>query len=316
MSVGASDFYNCFEISYGGVKSTMVRYCFVILHYQGIEDTIRCIESIKKQNGYEKCRIVVIDNDSPNGSGELLKDKYNGDKGVDVILNPFNSGFSWANNKAGEYAYKEYHPDFYIVINNDIIIDDKFFLNKIEDEYKKYNFEVLGPDVYNPIQKVHQSPLRKKAPGLIEITKTIVFNKLLKRMINNKILDRFVCRYFRELEEKKSDTNQYEKRQCSVCLMGAALIFSSEFYERRKVFFEPETDFYYEEYILDYYCKKQNLKVVYSPELMVKHFSGAATKKTYSEYKEKCKFIIENTIKGASIYRSYIMGNGDGKYEY
>lgn len=291
----------------------MVKYCFVILHYQGIEDTRKCIESIKKLDECEECRVVVIDNNSPNKSGDVLRSEYEFDEQVDIILNPINDGFSRANNKACEYAHRKYSPNFYIVINNDIVIHDKQFLHKIDVEYSKSNFDVLGPDIYNPIQKVHQSPLRKKAPGVAEITKTILMNRVLLFMLRNSISGKVVCKYFKKLEDVQKDSESYEKRQDSVCLMGAVMIFSSQFYEEKGAVFSPETDFYYEEFILYRYCIRKSANIIYTPDIYVEHNSGSATQKTYSQYRDRCKFIIENTIKGASIYRKYILDIGKNK---
>lgn len=287
-----------------------MKYCFVILNYQGIEDTRKCIESIKKLDGCEDCQVVVIDNNSPNKSGNILKTEYELDEQVDIILNLTNDGFSRANNKACEFAHRKYSPDFYIVINNDIVIHDELFLHRIDDEYDKSNFDVLGPDIYNPIQKVHQSPLRKKSPGVAEITKTILMNRFLLFMAKNDILGKIVCNYFRKLETKQNDADAYERRQASVCLMGAAMIFSSRFYEEKGTIFFPETDFYYEEFILYRYCIRKSANIIYSPDICVEHNSGSATQKMYSQYRDRCRFIIENTIKGARIYRKYLMKIG------
>ena len=54
--------------------------CFVILHYNGIEDTEKCIQSIKELEGRQDIRIVIVDNASPNGTGQLLSHKYAHDK--------------------------------------------------------------------------------------------------------------------------------------------------------------------------------------------------------------------------------------------
>ena len=50
--------------------------CFVILHYNGIEDTEKCIQSIRQLAGQEDIRIVIVDNASPNGTGKLLAHRY------------------------------------------------------------------------------------------------------------------------------------------------------------------------------------------------------------------------------------------------
>ena len=54
-----------------------VRIAFVVLHYQAIEETIKCIETIEKKVGIEEYKIIVVDNNTTNGNKE-----------EDVIENP------------------------------------------------------------------------------------------------------------------------------------------------------------------------------------------------------------------------------------
>ena len=52
--------------------------CYVILHYQNIEVTQECVEKLKRIIQKES-KIVVIDNASPNGSGEKLLNYFASD---------------------------------------------------------------------------------------------------------------------------------------------------------------------------------------------------------------------------------------------
>ena len=66
----------------------------IILHYNNIEDTNECIESIKSNIDTKLFQIIVIDNKSPDGSGNVLSSKYQDDINVKIILNEKNEGFS------------------------------------------------------------------------------------------------------------------------------------------------------------------------------------------------------------------------------
>ena len=69
----------------------------------------------------------------------------------------------------------------------------------------------------------------------------------------------------------------------------------------------PETQFYYEELILAQRCKQLNLKTLYTLELKILHYDGAAThksnKKNLSEY---ISFTINQTIESNEIYKRYV----------
>lgn len=49
-----------------------IKVAFVILHYQAIEMTIKCINSLYKTFDISENFIVVVDNASPNKSGNEL----------------------------------------------------------------------------------------------------------------------------------------------------------------------------------------------------------------------------------------------------
>ena len=69
---------------------------FVILHYRAAEMTRTCVERIRALNGSNY--IVIVDNASPNGTGELLAEEYAGEDNITVLLNQENAGFARGNN--------------------------------------------------------------------------------------------------------------------------------------------------------------------------------------------------------------------------
>ena len=65
-----------------------MKFTFVILHYNNIDDTINCINTIKKLkvNKNDEVKIILIDNKSTNHTGTELASKYSNDKQIKVIL--------------------------------------------------------------------------------------------------------------------------------------------------------------------------------------------------------------------------------------
>ncbi|HFU4371918.1 TPA: glycosyltransferase family 2 protein, partial [Streptococcus suis] len=66
--------------------------CFIILHYMVKEETIKCVESILERE-MDNIQIIIVDNLSPNNSGQELFEYYKGNDIVDVLLNDENAGF-------------------------------------------------------------------------------------------------------------------------------------------------------------------------------------------------------------------------------
>ncbi len=280
-----------------------VRYCFVILHYQNINDTIKCINSIEELELYDESGIVIIDNGSPDKSGEKLLEMYGSHENIEIILSDVNHGFSKANNQACKLAREKFQAELYIVSNNDIVFQDRGFLSKLNAVYNSKKYQVMGPDIYNPQLGVHQSPLSVEAPGKMSLTKTIILNKMILAM--TPITNNFIIKYFRYLDKKVSDAKGYDTLQEGVCLMGACIIVSKNFLDKKVNLFYPETKFYYEEYILWLYCNSNKVEMAYIPELKVIHNSGGSTKRAYSEELQRDKFVIKNTIDAAKVCRDY-----------
>ena len=98
---------------------------FVILHYQAVDETISCIETIiEKVSGNKK--VIVVDNGSPNGTGKLLQEKYKGFDCVCVVSTKKNLGFAKGNNIGFQEAKKD-NPDFIVVMNNDVFLKQDDF---------------------------------------------------------------------------------------------------------------------------------------------------------------------------------------------
>lgn len=138
-------------------------FVFVILHYKTIDDTIRCVDSIKLLNKKkdDQVKIIIIDNHSNNGTGEQLEARYKNEEDIIIDLEPINHGFSKGNNLGYKRA-KEFCPDYIVVCNSDIIFIQQGTLQVIKLLYDQSGFGVLGPDIYIPKKKIPcQSTSRK-----------------------------------------------------------------------------------------------------------------------------------------------------------
>jgi len=94
----------------------------IIINYKNVEETIHCINSLKRVN-YPNYSIVVVDNNSNNGSVEKLRDIFNND--IFIIESYKNLGFAGGNNLGIRYALK-FNPDYILLINNDTEVEPDF----------------------------------------------------------------------------------------------------------------------------------------------------------------------------------------------
>lgn len=260
--------------------------CFVILHYQAFDETVNCINNIK-QKVREELKIIIVDNHSPNGSGTALQKLYDLDSMIDVYLTEKNLGFAKGNNFGFKQA-KQYNPDFVVVMNNDVLLVQDDLVRLLEIEYEKYNFDVLGPDIFSTKTKIHQNPQRNENYTIEEL-------KVQKKKLEFKNKYKFLLKLKYLLHKKPTDyaiqTTDYSKVQFNIPLHGACYVFSKNFVEKHECCFYNRTFMYYESYILHYLGMREGLKFVYSPEIKVVHHEDVATNQTYDSILKKAIFV-------------------------
>ncbi len=99
----------------------------ILLNYKNYSITIDCLKSLNAID-YDNYSIVVVDNDSQNGSYEKLKN-YENSK-IHIIQSGCNGGFAYGNNIGIEYA-KSMKADYYLLLNNDTIVETDFLKKMI-----------------------------------------------------------------------------------------------------------------------------------------------------------------------------------------
>lgn len=283
-------------------ERSKVKHGFVVLHYMAYEMTVECISSLLQHFGKDDIKIVVVDNASNNGSGKQLEAFYKDIDKVDVLLNPKNEGFARGNNFGYRYLKENYQPEYMIVMNNDVLIEQNDFLDKIDEIYKQTKFAVLGPDIYCPAAKKHQNPAHLNGFDKTEVQQ--LYNRIAQYCAHPAFYyykRETLGRLKRKILKKPQATDAIDRSKMmeNVVLHGACYIFSPDFIAWRDDCFCPETFLYMEEDILHYECMANGMKMLYSPDIKVKHLEDVSTNASIkSEFK---KFKMKNSEMKKSI---------------
>ena len=280
---------------------------FVILHYQNIDDTINCIESIKKLDNLQdySFKIIVVDNKSPNGTGEVLKEKYINEKEIQTILLEKNYGFSKANNIAYEEA-KKHNPDIVMVLNNDIIFEDATFLNKLKNIYKSSEqYDIICPDIIN-INDNHQNPLREEELSLKKAYKNMIYEALFAVIMSVIGIRKIILEKRKKREEKWFKAYYNEKKEVNInsfVPFGAFIIYMNRWLKNENKAFVSDTFMYCEEDMLSLYIKQKKYKILYADDLKIRHLEGQSTQKSNKNEYKTMKF---KSLNKAKALRKYI----------
>ncbi|HEW7138664.1 TPA: glycosyltransferase family 2 protein [Streptococcus pneumoniae] len=279
-----------------------MNFCFVILHYRTSNDTIECIKSIQKLEGDYK--IVIVDNASQNGSIERVEALFANNDEIVIIKNTKNLGFAAGNNIGYAYARTQIKADMIAVLNNDIVIKQKDFINRIFELYRNSQFHIAGPDIVSLVDGHHQSPVVEKINSISKANKELFKYRIL-RIINKIGLYELMTRQPKKELNRISvaDPMRYQE---NVILHGSFVIFSPLYVSEEECAFRPDTFMYMEEPILYEYCMLKNYKTVFDPSIVIYHKEDLSTNSLYNAAYAKREFVFKNMIRSLKIYRSLL----------
>lgn len=151
---------------------------YIIVSYNTVNLTVQAIDSIIAK--CKDCEIIVVDNNSCDGTVEVITKKYEDNELVTLIKSGGNVGFSIANNLGARRA----KGDFYVFINPDTVcIED--IGNKLYEVYMERFFDkdvILSPQILNP------DYTNQHCMNLFPvITLRTAYDKLVKILNRNKI---------------------------------------------------------------------------------------------------------------------------------
>lgn len=217
-----------------------------------VKDCLLSIHMTKRDLDYE---VIVVDNNSTDGSQEMIKNKF-----VDVKLIPVsqNVGFSRANN----IGYKQSIGQYLLFLNSDTIIHNNA-LGKIVLYLEGHpTVGILGPRILSPEGRPTHSFQR-----YLDVKKLIFGSKYLKYILDIK---RYRMNY---------PSYNFTAIQDVEWVSGACFAVRRDVFE--KVGFWDENYFlYYEDMDLCYQISKSGYRVVYYPEAEITHLFGQSTKKS------------------------------------
>ena len=264
---------------------------YVILHYQSIEITKKCVDKLlmfSKNNP-----IIIVDNCSPNGSGKQLEKMYSKCINITVIINEENQGFAKGNNLGYQYIKRKYSLNYVVVMNNDIMIEDNDFAVIIEQFMEKNEVDVCGPDMVT-LKGNHQNPLQLKPYTSKYLQRRVRADKIKVLLLRTRLFWKLYENY------KKTNKIPIRTKQPTVfdCILhGSCIIYGPEYIKREQNAFLPITYMYNEEAILYDYLVHRGYKTGYCSDVTIIHMEGVSTSERIENKKKKVIFRFKNNIK-------------------
>lgn len=222
------------------------RAAIVILNWNGWEDTLECLASLRELD-FPEFRVIVVDNGSDNDSTGRIEQWILGQRGtvrIDLIRSRENLGFSGGNNLGIRRALDE-GAEFVWLLNNDTTIDKDALAALVRVALEDESIGAVGSLI-----------LYQRDPGTINSAGILIAPFALRARLLG-------------LNEKRADPAFNVRRDvdavsgCSILLRASALRTIGSMEERYFLYFE-EVD-------LALRLKKSGYRCVFAPESVVFH---------------------------------------------
>ncbi|MBK7981511.1 MAG: glycosyltransferase [Ignavibacteriae bacterium] len=236
----------------------MIDLSIIIVNYNVKEYLLNLLDSIKQASKNISTEIIVVDNNSDDGSIPAINEKY---PEVRTIQNNVNVGFGAANNQALEISSGK----FILLLNPDTIVRENTFSEMINFLEQNPKVGIAGCKVLNPDGTLQLACRRSFPKPWVSFTKVTGLSKIFP---NSKLFAKYNLTY---LDENKS----YEVDAIS----GSFMMMTREAYNKVGGF---DTDFfmYGEDLDLCYRIQKAGLKVFYVHKTEIIHYKGESTKRS------------------------------------
>lgn len=234
----------------------------IIVNYNVKYFLEQCLLSVQKASKNMAVEVFVVDNNSVDGSCDMVREKF---PEVKLIENKINTGFSRANNQAIQQSNGEY----VLLLNPDTVVEEDTF-NKVVS-FMDAHPDAGGLGVHMIDGKGNYLPESKR--GLP--TPAVAFYKIfgLSALFpKSKIFGRYHLGYL-----DKNKTHEIEVLSGAFMLMRRAALDKTGLLD--------ETFFMYGEDIdLSYRITQAGYKNYYFPETKIIHYKGESTKKSSVNY--------------------------------
>lgn len=225
----------------------------VIVSYNSFDDTCACVRSLLASS-YENLMVVVVDNNSPDGSGFMLQNAISSPR-VKIIRSPENNGFAAGSNIGLHYA-RNCGAELFWLVNADVTVDSNALFHLVECFANHPECGAVGSKVLYP----RFSKRHKRENEIVNLDLIwgaggkVDFSKREVQMLG-----------WREIDQGQYD----DMRECDY-LPGCSLMVSRLAID--KIGYLPEMYFmYFEETDWCTRMREEGFKLLYTPGSVVWH---------------------------------------------
>ena len=234
----------------------------IIVNYNVKYFLEQCLQSVFKASSHIQCEVIVVDNNSVDGSCQMIEEKF---PEVIYIKNKQNVGFSKANNQ----GIKKSKGKHILLLNPDTVVQEDTFVKCIQFMNNHPDAGSLGVHMIDGKGKFLPESKRSLPTPSVAFYKIFGLSSLLPK---SKLFGKYHLGYL-----DKNTTHEVE------ILSGAYMFIRKEAIDKAGLL--DESFFMYGEDIdLSYRIMQAGYKNYYYPETKIIHYKGESTKKGSINY--------------------------------
>jgi len=239
-------------------KNLSTKISIIIVNWNVKNYLLKCIESIEKNIKNIPYEIIVVDNNSSDGSVNAIKKNF---PHVKLIVNCSNEGFAKANNQ----AIKKAKGEFIMLLNPDCIIKSSTITKMIDFMSKNDDCAILGPKLINEDGSL-QASCRNYLTNW-----HLALSHLLFKFLPDKLKGKLIFEHSDHSVTREVDW-----------MVGACLMTKRKAIEEiggldeNFFMFHEDTDWCYR-------FKKQGWKIIFFPDAEVIHHGNKSSEKKWGD---------------------------------
>lgn len=244
---------------------------FIIVNYKGLDYTLSCLASIKKNIRFAH-EVIIVDNSPTNEEYDFLKSYFFVDDSI-AVYHIDNKGFGNANN----YGVMKSSGEVIFLLNNDAQILEFPNFSTVTNIFEgNENIALIAPKVLNPDLSIQPNT----STFLNLFSSTIRYLKIGAFLYKNKFFLNFISGILASVNKEassyfKRNENQDSERRVEWSSGCAMIIRKKDFIEVGM--FDENIFMYSEDEELCYRFYKNGQHVYYLPKIIVVHQVGAST---------------------------------------
>lgn len=267
----------------------------ITVNFRHNKCTLKFLESASRLDGFNRCNLIVVDNNSGDGSVDQIRQAVAGFHNLELLVSSQNRGYfggaKWA---LGEYLLHHPLPDWVIVCNNDVVWNERTFLTRLLSKNQQIE-PIIAPAIISGLTGLDANPMIRTRPGWMRIVRyrILLSSYFLAR------LTQWLAPLIRQVRAALIPTPPAPAGHGRAIYAphGAVFVLGRRFFEAGG-FIDDGSFLFGEELRVAEMCRNFGLPIVYAPDLKVWHeenqtLGRSLTRETYLHQKNGFEYALK-----------------------